>query len=81
VKVRLPYDPGAKPLPRRPFRDSAIFYGVLAVIIVVVSAATGGGVARGVVAAVLFFLLALAWSWWRFRERLEREREGRRGPR
>ena len=76
MKVRLPYDPGAKPLPRRPFRDSAIFYGILAVIIVVVSAATGGGVARGVVVAVLFFLLALAWSWWRFRERLERERGG-----
>jgi membrane protein implicated in regulation of membrane protease activity len=59
------------PLPRRPFRDSAIFYGVLAGMIVVVSILTGGGVARGLAIGVAFFLVATAWSWWRFRQRLD----------
>jgi len=70
--VRLPGEPRAK-LPRHPFRDSAILYGVLAVIIVVVSAVTGGGLARGIVIAVAFFVAATGWSWWRFRERLAEE--------
>ena len=40
--------PDATPLPKHPYRDSAIFYGVLAVIVVVVTALTGGDLrARG----------------------------------
>jgi hypothetical protein len=74
--VRLPGEPPPK-LPRHPFRDTAILYGVLAVIIVVVSAVTGGGVARGIAIGVVFFVVATGWSWWRFRERLARERSGR----
>ncbi|MGB2952687.1 MAG: hypothetical protein WBB74_04755 [Gaiellaceae bacterium] len=81
MKLRLPYDPGPKPLPRRPFRDSAILYGILAAIIVVFSTATGGGFARAVAIAAVFFVIATGWSWWRFRQRLERQDEQRREQR
>jgi hypothetical protein len=60
-------------MPKRPFRDSAIFYGVLAGAVVVVSVLTGGSVVRGVLVAAAFFLVATAYSWWRFRRRLARE--------
>ena len=59
---------------RHPFRDSAIFYGVLALVIVIVAALTGGDIAKGVVIGALFFLVATGWSWWRYRERLDQER-------
>jgi hypothetical protein len=58
-----------RPLPRHPFRDSAILYAILAGVIILVSAFTGGGVTRGVVAAIGFFVFATGWSWWRFRAR------------
>ena len=38
---------------------------------------TGGGLVRAVVVALVFFVLATAWSWWRFRERLQRDAERR----
>ena len=69
MRQRRPRD-AERPLPKRPFRDSAIFYGVLAAIVVVVAVVTGGSIARAVVIAAAFFLLATGWSWWRFRERL-----------
>jgi membrane protein implicated in regulation of membrane protease activity len=74
--MRLPGEP-KRALPKHPFRDSAILYGVLSAIIVVVSAVTGGGVAKGLVIGIAFFVAATAWSWWRFRERLAQERSGR----
>jgi len=65
-------------LPRspHPFRDSAILYGVLAIVIVVIASLTGGGVVRATLVAVAFFLVATGWSWWRVRKRLEEERSG-----
>jgi membrane protein DedA with SNARE-associated domain len=75
------------PMPKRPFRDTAIFYGALSLIFVVVVWATGGAVLPrwdddqreigGLTIAILFFLVATAYSWWRFRQRirLEEERE------
>ena len=64
------------PLPSHPYRDSAIFYGVLSAILVGVTYATGGGVLRGVLFGVGFFVLATGFSWYRFREKLaQRERE------
>jgi hypothetical protein len=62
-------------LPRRPFRDSAIFYGVLAVMIVVVTIVTDGGLVKGLAIAIGFFVIATGWSWWRFRQRLEERSE------
>jgi Flp pilus assembly protein TadB len=59
-------------MPKRPFRDSAIVYAVLAGAVVVVSVLTGGSFVRGVLVAVVFFLVATGYSWWRFRRRLQR---------
>jgi membrane protein implicated in regulation of membrane protease activity len=58
-------------IPDHPFRDSAILYAILAAIIVGGSALTGGGLGRGVVIAVVFFVFSTAWTWWRFRQRLQ----------
>ena len=65
------------PLPKHPFRDSAIVYAVLAGVIVAVAYLTKGDVVDALVIGAAFFLLATAWSWWRFRQRLEAE-QGRR---
>ena len=74
--MNIPPDRRGRPVPKHPFRDSAIFYALLALVIVAVSLFTGGGLARGLVAAVGFFGFATAWSWWRFRAR-SGERGGR----
>ena len=58
------------PVPKHPYRDSAIFYAVLALVVVGLALLTGGGVMRAIVIAVAFFVLATAWSWYRWRERL-----------
>ena len=73
------------PVPKRPFRDSAIFYGVLSVLFVLVVWATGGAVlprwddeqreVGGLLIAILFFLIATAYSWWRFQQRIEEEEQ------
>ncbi len=66
-----------RPLPRRPYRDSALFYAVLACIVVLVGLLTGASVVRTVAIAVGAFVLATGWSWWRWRERL-RSQAGKR---
>ncbi|HET7855266.1 MAG TPA: hypothetical protein VFL41_02305 [Gaiellaceae bacterium] len=58
-------------LPKHPFRDSAILYGLLAGIVVAVGLLTNGDVLNAVVIALAFFLAATGYSWWRFRRRLE----------
>jgi hypothetical protein len=74
--VRLAGEPPRR-LPKHPFRDSAILYGVLSIIVVGVTALTGGDLAKGVAVAAVFFVGATAWSWWRLRERVARERGNR----
>ena len=66
------------PLPKRPYRNSAIFYAVLAVILVAVAYATKGHLIRAVLFAAGFFVIATGWSWWRFRQRLEAQRRAER---
>jgi membrane protein implicated in regulation of membrane protease activity len=61
-----------KELPKRPYRDSAIFHAALAVIIVLLAWATGGSVRTAMIVAAAYFLVAVSWTWWRFRERLRR---------
>jgi membrane protein DedA with SNARE-associated domain len=75
------------PLPKRPFRDSAIFYGALSILFVLIVWATGGALLPrwddeqreigGLPIAIAFFLVATGYSWWRFRRRIgEEEEEG-----
>jgi membrane protein DedA with SNARE-associated domain len=74
-----------RPLPKRPFRDSAIFYGVLSVLFVLIVWATGGALlprwdderreVGGLLIAILFFIIATAYSWWRFQQRIEEEKQ------
>ncbi len=67
---RLRWSSPARPSPRRPYRDTAIVYAVLACLVVVVAVATGGSAVRAIVAAASAFLLATGFSWWRWRRRL-----------
>jgi hypothetical protein len=61
------------PLPNHPYRDSAIFYAVLSAILLGVTYATGGGMWRAVIVGVGFFVAATAFTWYRFRNRLEEQ--------
>jgi hypothetical protein len=51
-------------------------YAVLAIVIVVVAKFTNGDVGRAILGAAGFFVVATAWSWWRFRRRVGQERGG-----
>jgi hypothetical protein len=64
---------GPSRLPRHPYRDSALFYALLAGILVGVTALTGGDVRRSVFLAIVLFVAATGYSWWRWRERLRRQ--------
>jgi Flp pilus assembly protein TadB len=75
-RPKRPIDEGIA-VPRRPYRDSVIFYAVLATLIVVVALLTNGNVVRSVLVAAGFFVVATAWSWWRFRTRLQRDAQQR----
>jgi membrane protein DedA with SNARE-associated domain len=73
------------PLPKRPFRDSAIFYGALSILFVLIVWATGGALLPrwddeqreigGLPIAIMFFFVATGYSWWKFRQRIEEEEE------
>lgn len=67
---RLRWEVGGRSVPKRPYRDSAVFYGVLAGVVVVVGAVTGGSIVRAGVVALAFFVVATGFAWWRWRERL-----------
>lgn len=76
--MRVPW-PESTEIPKRPYRDTALLYGVMAAVIVVIAWLTGGGVARAAAIAVVFFVAATAWSFYRWRQRIrDHEREMRR---
>ena len=62
----------ARQVPKRPYRDSLLLHLALAIVIVLVSWLTGGALGRALVFAAVYFVLATAWSWWRFRQQLGR---------
>ncbi len=80
-------------IPNHPYRDSALVYGGLAVVLIVFTAATGGpllpkdssgggllgaiGRFGALTLACVFFVVATAFSWWKWRARLEEERRSR----
>ena len=61
------------PLPRRPFRDSAVFYAILASVVVIAGVLTGNAFLKSLGVAVVFFFAATAYSWWRFRRLSQRQ--------
>jgi len=61
------------PAPKRPHRDSVLLNLVLACLIVIISWATGGDAGRAVVFAILYFVIATAWAFWRFKQRAVKE--------
>ena len=72
------WDASPPAIPKRPYRDTVLVYGGMALIIVLVGALTGGGLLRSIVIAVLFFVTATAWNWRRFRRRLRSAETGQR---
>ena len=67
---KLRWETPERPLPKHPYRDSAIVYGVMAAILFAIVVATGGSVVKGLLAAIAVFVAATAYSWWRWRERI-----------
>jgi nicotinamide riboside transporter PnuC len=65
--------PKRTPLPKRPFRDSAIFYAVITFVFVLLVFITGGDMAIAVPVALGCFVIATGYAWWKFKQRLEEE--------
>ena len=61
------------PLPKRPYRDSLLLTLGLALAILGLAWLTDGDLGRAVAFAIGYLVLATAWNWWRFRQRLQRE--------
>jgi hypothetical protein len=59
-------------IPAHPYRDTALVYGFMAVLLVAVAWVTGGDALRAMLVALVFFVVATAWSWWKFRGRISR---------
>ena len=53
----------------RPYRDSALAYGVLGSLVVIFAYVTGSSLLRSLAGGVAAFLLATAYTWWRVRSR------------
>jgi len=75
---RLQWGLPETPPPRHPYRDTLVVYGALAILIVVVAWLTNGAVGKAAVIAVFFFVVASAWSIYRWRNRLKAEAEAQR---
>ena len=60
-------------VPKHPYRDTAILYGVLAVLVVVIAWATGGSVVNATVTAFAVFIVATLWSWRSWRNRIRED--------
>ena len=65
--------PEPPPLPKRPYRDSLLLNLGLALAILGLAWLTDGDLGRAVGFALAYVVLATAWNWWRFRQRLQRE--------
>ena len=61
------------PPTKHPYRDTALVYGVLAVLLVLFAWVTGGPVGRAVVIAAAAWAAATLWGIVRQRQRLQRE--------
>ena len=57
-------------IPKRPYRDSALFYGVIAIVFVVIVALSGGNLMLGIPVALGCYVIATGYAWWKFRQRI-----------
>ena len=73
MSKRLQWGVPESPPPKHPYRDTLIVYAAFAVIIVLVAWATGGTVSSAILVAAVFFVVATAWSMFRWRTRLQEE--------
>ncbi len=69
--------PVERTTPKRPYRDTLLVYGGMAVLVVVIALVTGGGLVRAVVFASVFFVVATLWSWRNWRNRLRAEQRNK----
>jgi Flp pilus assembly protein TadB len=58
-----------QPIPPHPYRDSAFVYAGMGVVIILVATFTVGFL-RALGTAVVFFLMATAWTWWGYHKRI-----------
>ena len=65
--------PEERPVPKRPYRDTALVYAGFAVVIVVFATITGGSFLRALAYAAGFWVLATGYGIWRWRARLREE--------
>ena len=72
---RIRWETPARRIPAHPYRDSAVFYAILAGVFVGVTALTGGNVGNSVIIGAALFVVATTYSWWRWRERIREQGE------
>ena len=63
------------PPPSQPYRNAAIVHGLLAGAIVLVAWLSDGSLGKALVVAAAYFVIATAWTWFRFRQRERRPTE------
>ena len=72
---RLRWEPARRdrPMPKHPYRDTALVYAGLALVIVLLTVVTGGSVVRAIVVALFVYVAATLWSWRIWRNRLREQ--------
>ena len=72
---RLRWEPArsGRPVPKHPYRDTALVYGGLALLVVVLTVVTGGSLVRAIVVALFVYVAATLWSWRIWRNRLREQ--------
>jgi hypothetical protein len=63
-----------RPLPKHPYRDTALVYAGMSAVVVLLAALTGGDLGQAFVVAGLLFLAATLWTWRVWRNRLRSRR-------
>jgi len=62
------------PIPKHPYRDSALVYAAFTLVVVLLAWASGGDLRKAVLVAGGFFVVATVWSWLRWQRRLREVR-------
>jgi threonine/homoserine/homoserine lactone efflux protein len=68
------------PPPSQPYRVAVLFHGALALAILLVALLSDNAFPKALAFAGGYFLLATAWTWFRFRQRASRGSASTREP-